>query len=128
MTTPIPDYVTPGKRFWLTIINGFREGPFAEMWFTWMEWALVTGAIHAIGVAANSELVKLIAWFSGITAMQYAINKIENATAHLETFVQPKRRWIRWLVKIPLYAAALGILFLVAYAFQIAVEQAGVIK
>jgi hypothetical protein len=130
MKTKHPD--DSGRQFWSIVVNGFREGPFAEMWFKWMEWSLVTGGIYAVGAAVNSPLVsdvvKGIGWFSGIALMQHAIFKIESTATHLASFVQPQEKWIRWLIIAFLGSASVIVLFMVAYTFQAAVDQSGVLR
>lgn len=117
-----------GREFWSRIVNGFREGQFAEIWFKWMEWALITGAIYALAVGAENPWVRFVGWLSSIALMQHAIFRIESTARRLAWFVRPKQKVIRWIVVAFLAAASLCFLFLVAYTFQSAINKSGVLQ
>jgi hypothetical protein len=129
MNTPYPDDSDDfGRQFWLFVVDGFRKGHLAEVWFKWMEWALITGGIYAVGVAAKSQLLIIVGVLSGYIAMQHAIYRFEETAKHLASFVQPKQRLIRYVIIGLLSLVALGILVLVSYTFQMAIEQSEVLK
>lgn len=65
------------KNKWSDLYLSFFNGVFAETWFKWTGWLLITAALYALGKSGNSQTIIYFSCFSGLLTLLYALNKLE---------------------------------------------------
>lgn len=103
-------------------IAGFFEllwsSTFAESWFRWVEWLLLTSALYALGKFADSALLRLMAYVSAAITFWYALHKVETTFSRIAKLTHGLRRRLQIAVALVLIALMMLSYMLVYQALE----------
>lgn len=120
MTEPTP---SPRKRaisdLFFDFLIGVKRGSYAEAWFKWAEWILVTAGVYVLGVETQMWPVKILAYISGTLLFFHFWYRVEAQLDRVVETTQSQRLWLRILVAAGMLIAAL-VLFTLILALQAA--------
>jgi hypothetical protein len=77
------------------LFHGLITGEAAEAWFRWVEWILVSTALYALGVFAESHLIKVMAYFSAFLTAMFAVNRIADFVMKYYQAAGVLKPWLR---------------------------------
>lgn len=93
---------------------------FAESWFRWVEWLLVTSGLYALGKFADSPLLELMAYVSGAITFWYALHKLDSTFSRLARLTRSLRVWLQ-------IAASLVLLVVMAFCAILVYQALGTV-
>src|SRR3989344_8529084 len=107
---------TKQLKWWAKFYLGMFDGSVGEVWFRWVEWVLVTGALYAAGNIAKSPALTGFAYFSGVLTFFYALDKIEIASKSFATNATKFQPLFRITAILILIIAQLGAVLAISNA------------
>jgi hypothetical protein len=96
-------------------ILALGDGTFAEPWFTWLGWVLITGALYAVGEAAKSVVFHGLAYFSAGLVLLYALTKINAFVGAIATKSHTLSGLVSWIL--------MGLAIVLQFVFAITLSK-----
>jgi hypothetical protein len=124
MTEPTPSPVNRAiGELIFDLLIGIKRGSFADLWFRWAEWILVTAGLYVLGVKAGSWPVKLFAYVSAALLFFHVWYRLEGQADRVMAASHGMTLRLRYCLLAGVMTVMLTALIIVAKAIQAAVSS-----
>lgn len=85
---------------WRNVILSVMDGSFADHWFKWVNWLLITSALHVLGKAGDSSSVLILSYMSAFLMMLSFTHLIDIFNQAVIPEIEKTPEWVGILLRI----------------------------